>query len=202
MPILLVTSAALAQPRLEGQTTLGSPAQPGYPVQQAAPNPTLSPALFSSALLHAAGTEDSSLEADILGIGQHSMTICCASWQSLDAAVGSPAAGFTAGFDGIALGRRKWRALVFVLCQPSCSDLIYSPCSERTRATVLPLTLARTRCFQREHKKSWRWQLQNNLPTWKAPSKYDYSEAGVNPGALRFISPVNSVCLRSVSPPW
>lgn len=49
--------------------------------------------------------------------------------------------------------------------------------------------------FAKEHKKSWRWQPQNQPSTWKVSSKSYHSDLGFNPGALTFISPVSTVCV-------
>lgn len=119
--MLLISSAALVQPRLEGQPCClacgadypGSPAQPDYPLQQAAPNPTLSPVWLSSSLLHATGAEGFSPEPDFLGSGQHSMTVHCTPWQGLASAGGLQWLALAAGFDGITLGGRQGRALAF-----------------------------------------------------------------------------------------
>lgn len=67
-------------------------------------------------------------------------------------------------------------------------------------AELLLLSLARTRCCRREHKKSWRWQPQNQLPTGKVSSKSCYSDVSLDPGTLIVIFPVItvSICLLCV----
>lgn len=149
VPILPLSSAALVQPRLEGQPpclacgtdSLGVPLSQVTPSSGQPQTPHRALFWFGSILLYATGAEGSSLKPDFLGSGQRSMTILA----RLGCRWGCLAARFAAGFDSIIPGRRKGRALVFAVCQPSCRDLTDPPGPGCACARVLPLSLAHTR---------------------------------------------------------
>lgn len=115
VPILLVSSAALVQPRLEGQRRClacsadppGSPAQAGDPPPAGSPKPHLEPCLPQQRSPPRRGHWGLLPAARLLGL-----------WAALDDRTvhvlarlgrtwGSPVAGFTVGFDGIAGDREE-----------------------------------------------------------------------------------------------
>lgn len=122
---------------------LRNPSQPGYPPQQAAPNPTSSPVWLGSTLLCAMGAEGSSLKPDFLGSGQRSMTVCHASWQDLAAVEALRWLASLRGLMASPWAGGKEEPLCLQAASPAAETA--EPGSGCARARVLPPSLARAR---------------------------------------------------------